>query len=73
MSLELDLQGAVAVLSAIRRANPQLPIQEALNETHQQSELRQAVRDRYDKILDNLDRDDVEAILASLPKTKYQN
>ena len=73
LSLELDIQVAYGVLSAIRQANPKLQIQEALNETRRHSELKQSVRERYQKILDSLDREDVEALLAKLPRPKYQN
>ena len=73
LGLELDIQVAYAVLSAIRQIHPEIQIQEALFETHQQSKLALSVRERYQSILDKLDTEDATALLDMLPKSRYQN
>ena len=71
MSLELELRVACAVLAAIQRANPAIQIEEALKDPEQLAVLRQAVQDRYRKVLESLDQADVTALMASSSRTKY--
>jgi hypothetical protein len=73
MGFELDIQVAYAVLSAIRQRHPELQIQEVLFETHRRSTLEPAVRERYQKILDQLDTEDAMTLLDKLPKPHYKN
>jgi hypothetical protein len=71
LSFELDVQAAHAVLSAIGQVHPEIRIQEVLNETR--SKLEPVLRERYRKMLDQLDTEDSMTLLEKLPKACYSN